>query len=290
MSDTDIGIHTSAMLVELSVSNWTGMKIDRRASQEVDETKGTKVAANTVHKKLFAGTKLLDDIVKFSAKVRAAHNESTLPWTDNGVRLLPSSSFIDYKSMMSTLETEWEGFVNGFLENYVDLKTEAAYNLGASYDALDYPDVEEVQSKFAFKLVFSPVPTSGDFRIDVGEKAKAELQQQYEADAKEKTSKAMQTAWDRLHKNLENMSSKLADKNTNGDKKVFRDSLLDNAVSLVDSLKHLNINNDPKLEEARKELELTLTDVHDAQDLRDFRDTRLEVKKGVDDILSKFNF
>ena len=66
---SDIGIHTSAMLVELSVSNWTGMKIDRRASQEVDETKGTKVAANTVHKKLFAGTKLLDDIVKFSAKV-----------------------------------------------------------------------------------------------------------------------------------------------------------------------------------------------------------------------------
>ena len=45
-----------------------------------------------------------------------------------------------------------------------------------------------------------------------------------------------------------------------------------------------------KLEEARKELELTLTDVHDAQDLRDFRDTRLEVKKGVDEILSKFNF
>ena len=290
MSDTDIGIHTSAMLVELSVSNWTGMKIDRRASQEVDETKGTKVAANTVHKKLFAGTKLLDDIVKFSAKVRAAHNESTLPWTDNGVRLLPSSSFIDYKSKMSTLETEWEGFVNGFLENYVDLKTEAAYNLGASYDALDYPDVEEIQSRFAFKLVFSPVPTSGDFRVDVGEQAKAELQQQYEADAKEKTSKAMQTAWDRLHKNLENMSSKLADKNTNGDKKVFRDSLLDNAVSLVDSLKHLNINNDPKLEEARKDLELTLTDVHDAQDLRDFRNTRLEVKKGVDDILSKFNF
>jgi hypothetical protein len=281
MSDTDIGIHTSAMLVELSVSNWTGMKIDRRASQEVDETKGTKVAANTVHKKLFAGTKLLDDIVKFSAKVRAAHNE---------VRLLPSSSFIDYKSMMSNLEIVWEGFVSDFLDNYVDLKTEAAYNLGASYDALDYPDVEEVQSKFAFKLVFSPVPTSGDFRIDVGEKAKAELQQQYEADAKEKTSKAMQTAWDRLHKNLENMSSKLADKNTNGDKKVFRDSLLDNAVSLVDSLKHLNINNDPKLEEARKDLELTLTDVHDAQDLRDFRNTRLEVKKGVDDILSKFNF
>ena len=58
---SNIGIHTSAMLVELSISNWTGMKIDRRASQEVDVTKGTKVAANTVHKKLFAGTQELDE-------------------------------------------------------------------------------------------------------------------------------------------------------------------------------------------------------------------------------------
>jgi hypothetical protein len=197
---------------------------------------------------------------------------------------------MDYKTKMSKLETEWQEFVNGFLENYVDLKTEAAYNLGASYNALDYPDVDEIRSRFAFNLVFSPVPTSGDFRVDVGEQAKAELQKQYEADAKAKTDRAMQTAWDRLHKHLENMSDKLADKNTDGDKKTFRDSLLDNAVGLVSSLKHLNINNDPKLEEARRALELTLTDVHDAQDLRDFRNTRLEVKKGVDDILSKFNF
>jgi len=287
---SDIGIHTSAMLVELSISNWTGVKIDRRASQEVDEAKGTKTAANTVHKKLFAGTQLLDDIVKFSARVRATHNESTLPWTDNGVRLLPSSAFMEYKSAMSDLETEWQGYVDGFLENYVNLKTEAAYNLGASYDASDYPDVEDIKSRFSFKLVFSPVPTSGDFRIDVEEQAKVELQKQYEADAQEKTSRAMQTAWDRLHKHLENMSDKLADKNTKGDKKVFRDSLLDNAVSLVDSLKHLNINNDPKLEEARKALELALTDVDDAQDLRDFRPARIQVKQGVDDILSKFDF
>ena len=124
----------------------------------------------------------------------------------------------------------------------------------------------------------------------MGEQAKVELQKQYQADYEAKTSNAMQTAWDRLHKQLENMSDKLADKNTNGDKKTFRDTLLDNAVGLVNSLKHLNINNDPKLEEARKALELALTDVHDAQDLRDFRNTRLEVKKGVDDILSKFNF
>lgn len=287
---SNIGIHTSAMLVELSISNWTGVKIDRRASQEVDEAKGTKAAANTVHKKLFAGTQLLDNIVKFSARLRATHNEATLPWTDNGIRLLPSSSFMDYKSKMSELETEWGEFVDGFLNNYVDLRTEAAYNLGASYNASDYPDVENIKSKFSFKLVFSPVPTSGDFRIDVGEQAKAELKKQYEDDAQEKTNNAMRTAWDRLHVHLKNMSDKLADKNSDGDRKVFRDSLVDNAVSLVDSLKHLNINNDPKLEQARKSLETTLDGVHDAEDLRNYRPARIQVKQNVDEILSKFDF
>jgi len=286
---SNIGIHTSAMLVELSISNWTGMKIDRRASQEVDVTKGTKVAANTVHKKLFAGTQELDELVKFSAKCRAKHNEFTLPWTDNGPRLLPSSSFMDYKAELGKHEKEWEVMMQDFLTKYTNLKTEAAYNLGASYDPTDYPEVEEVRTKFAFNMSFFPVPTAGDFRVDVGEQAMQELQKQFDHDLSNRVGTAMQTAWERLHKNLANMSDKLADKNSDGDKKLFRDSLLHNAVELTNSLKHLNINNDPKLEQARQSLELTLKDVTDAQDLRDFRPVRLEVKKGVDDILSKFN-
>ena len=62
--------------------------------------------------------------------------------------------------------------------------------------------------------------------------------------------------------------------------KVFRDTLVDNAVDLCDLLKKLNITNDPKLESARKELESTLLGV-DAGELRR-TGAREEVKARID--------
>ena len=98
----------------------------------------------------------------------------------------------------------------------------------------------------------------------------------------------MKTAWVRLHKQLEQMSERLADGDSEGNHKTFRDTLVSNAKDLVTSLKHFNINNDPNLEKARLALADTLSDVHDPQDLRDFRPERLKVKNKVDDILDKF--
>ena len=70
-------------------------------------------------------------------------------------------------------------------------------------------------------------------------------------------------------------------------------NMIDEEIAYIEEQRAIFEKNLAKItakEEARKALELALTDVHDAQDLRDFRNTRLEVKKGVDDILSKFNF
>jgi hypothetical protein len=74
-----------------------------------------------------------------------------------------------------------------------------------------------------------------------------------------------------------------------GEKKIFRDSLLDNAVELCGLLTKLNITNDPKLEEARKLLESTVCNV-DVKDLRTSTGARSEIKAQVDEILNKFNW
>jgi hypothetical protein len=52
------------------------------------------------------------------------------------------------------------------------------------------------------------------------------------------------------------------------DKKIFRDSLVDNAMELTSLLTKLNVTNDPKLEDARKELEKSLVGVT-PEDLRE---------------------
>ena len=71
--------------------------------------------------------------------------------------------------------------------------------------------------------------------------------------------------------------------------RVFRDSLIENAVELVDLLKHFNLTNDPTMEQARLDLRDAIND-HDAQDLRDNFVAREAVKSKVDEILGKFNF
>jgi hypothetical protein len=133
------------------------------------------------------------------------------------------------------------------------------------------------------KYVFLPVPDMGDFRIDVNDAHKQELEQQYKTFYENKLSEAMQDAWDRLHDCLTKMSTKLA----GDEKQIFRDTLVTNAVDMCELLTKLNVTNDTKLETARKKLEGVLVGVT-ANELRKDDDLRVDVKTRVDEILAMF--
>jgi hypothetical protein len=128
----------------------------------------------------------------------------------------------------------------------------------------------------------------GDFRVDVGAEAKAELQKQYEGFYKAKLDEAMKDMWDRLHDSLSKLSERL-DYSDDGVKKVFRDTLVTNALDVCSMLSNLNVTNDPKLEEARRKLEQTLSGI-EATDLRESPALRNDVKTRVDSILKAFDF
>lgn len=276
-------IQNSAMLVDLNISVWTGRKMDKKVSDEIDSAKHTKARAGNYHKKLLAGTQRLDDLQKLVSAIRIWHYEQTLPWSDGGSRLLPMRNFFEYKATLGDYQNQFVEAVAGFLEDYDTLVTAAAFQLGDLFDADEYPPASKLESKFKFKYVFLPVPEAGDFRIDVNEASKAELQQQYSEFFNNKLTDAMQDAWDRLHDCLVKMSDKLAGQ----EKQIFRDSLVNNAVELCELLTKLNVTNDTKLETMRKKLEGALVGISPA-DLRKDDGTRLSVKAEVDKILSMF--
>lgn len=282
------GIATSSMLVELSISCWTARKLDRKVSNQVDADSGAKTRAGNYQKNLLAGTHKLDNIVKFAANARAWHQVNTLPWSDNGLRLLPMDNFLAYKERVGVIEEEFDGLVEDFLTDYPNLVSAAAFQLGSLFDRNEYPDVNDIADKFKFSYVFSPVPVAGDFRIDINEQAKAELEEQFKQNFDERLQNAMRSAWARLHECLTHVSERLED-NESGDRKLFRDSLVTNAQELVEMLKVLNVTKDPELERARHQLAQTFTGL-DAKDLREDADTRKGVRLEVQNILSRFNF
>jgi hypothetical protein len=276
-------IQNSAMLVDLNISVWTGRKMDKTVSDEIDASKHTKARAGNYHKKLLAGTARLDDLQKLVGMIRVWHYEQTLPWSDGGSRLLPMKNFFDYKATLSDYEHQFEDAVKDFLVEYDTLVTAAAFQLGDLFNKDDYPDAIKLMSKFRMRYVFLPVPEAGDFRIDVNEASKTELQEQYAKFYTDKLNDAMQDAWDRLHDCLRKMSDKLA----GDEKQIFRDSLVHNASDMCELLTKLNVTNDPKLEDARKKLESALVGVS-ATDLRKDDALRLDTKAKVDAILGMF--
>jgi hypothetical protein len=283
-----ISIASSAMLVELNISTWTARKLDKKVSAEVDLAKGTKTSAVNVNKNLLAGTGFLDTITKYAANARAWHLSQTLPWSDNGLRLLPITNFVAYKEQLNTLESNFNALVEKFLVAYPNLISASAFQLGDLFNRDEYPDVDKIAKKFKFGCNFLPVPMAGDFRIDINEEAKQELVNSCQQAYEERLNNAMRDAWSRLHEHLLRMSERL-ENDEKGNNKVFRDSLVENAVELVNLLKHFNLTQDPSMEQARAELYDAIKN-HDAESLRKNFVAREAVKAKVDDILSKFNF
>jgi len=288
MQENSISIASSAMLVELSISAWTARKLDKKVSTQVDLDKQTKTRAGNYNKNLLAGTGFLDTINKYAASARHWHSTQTLPWSDNGLRLLPMSNFLAYKQNLVTLEKNYQALVDKFIVAYPNLVSAAAFQLGDLFDRSEYPEPETVARKFKFRVNYLPVPMAGDFRVDINEEAKAEIIMSCEGLYKERLDNAMKDAWTRLHDCLLRMSERLSD-NENGDRKRIHDTLVENAVELTSLLKHFNLTGDSNMETARTELENAIKN-HDADDLRESHMAREAVKTKVDAILSKFSF
>lgn len=287
-------IQNSSVLVDVNISVWTGRKMDKKVSSEIDAAKNTKTRGGNYHKHLLAGTQKLEELQRLVAGIRMWHYSQTLPWSDSGARLLPMKNFFDYKSALSGFEKQFNDAVESFLKEYPTLVSAAAFQLGDLFDSSEYPDVEKLVDKFRFRYVFMPVPEAGDFRIDMTETGKQELKSQYEKFYETKLAEASRDAWDRLYECVKHMSEKLADAETprmtkNGENhtKVFRDSLINNANELCALLTKLNVTDDPKLEQARQALESAING-KTAEVLRDSDEVRRATKAKVDEILGMF--
>lgn len=285
-------LDTCSMLVEFNASVWTARKLDKTTTDEVVASKNAVAKdAARVNKHLLAGRTELDVIQQMVGRARTYVYDHTLPWSDSGLRLLPTVNFVAFTERMNQFEEEFERLVSEFVTIYPTLISAQAMSLGDMFKRSDYPTVNEIMTKFAFRIGFLPVPTAGDFRVDIGNEAQAELKARLNEMAEERIEAAMRDIRTRLSDHMKRMSDRLTTDYVQGEAKQrrFHDSLVDGALELCDLTKALNVVGDPTLEAARKELESALLGVT-PQELRKNEYVRQDTKKAVDAILSKFNF
>ena len=284
-----MSISSSALLVELNISVWPASKLDREITDKVNNDASAVRGASQTKKNLFAGTSLRKDISDFAARVRLYHNKHTLPWADKGERMLPTALFMDYKQTMNGFEQTFNMMCQNFFIEYPRLVVEAPTNLGTMYKAEDYPDLTDVMLKFGFRRTVKPVPEAGDFRLDIPAYDLEEMRSEFIAQQDNKLAEAMREPWDRLHEMLVGISKKLTDVEGDDSKKRYHDTLISNPIELCELLTKLNVTNDPKLEEARRQLEVAMVTA-DIEEIKEDADSRSELKSKVDDILKRFEW
>jgi hypothetical protein len=272
----------AAMLVELSIGTWTGRKLDKRASQDVTAQNNAAKGVANVSKKLLGDCAELDAVQKFTANARNVHYACTMPWSDTGLRLLPTKQYFKYHQEMTALQAEFERLVTVFLDAYDWEITNAQLKLGALFNPDEYPTADSLRSRFRFRMNYMPLPDAGDFRVDIETEAQQALASQYESYYTTQFQSAMRDIWERAYDAISKMSERL-DYSDDTNKKVFRDSLVDNMKEIIDLLEACNVTNDPVMQDAHRRLDRALMGVTpDA--LRADAYLRAQTKRQVDEV------
>lgn len=289
MSDLIAGVARSAMLVSLNVGLYSGRKQDKRTQSEVVASKGAHSSrAASVYKNLFSDCKELDEITKFQARARAVHYQMTLPWDDNGMRLLPTKAFVEYTDEMRKAREHFDILVDAFLDKYDTLVAAAAFKLGTLFDRAEYPLRDEVAKRFRFDVDYRPLPTAGDFRLDVEAEIQAKLVAQYEERLQAQVTAAQQDAWTRMYEALTRVKDRLT-LDESGKRKIFHATTITHAQELCGLLTQLNVTNDPTLEKARAMLEAAMAGV-EPDELRKEEGARLITLNKVNAVLDAFDW
>lgn len=273
-----MNLNDRALLVQLSVSQWTARKYDKKVTNEVASAHGTTTAAGRYNKSLLPMNDYLDRVHKKTTHIRTKFYENTLPWGIEGTMMLPTSNYLQFMTDFRKEKGEWQYLVNEFVSNYDQLRLDAKRLLGSLYDDADYPDETDVARKFNMDMAIFPVPST-DFRVAIASDELTRIQQDVEKRIADAQTTAMKEVWDRLYDRVKHMAEKLADP-----KAIFRDTMVENTKELCALLPRLNFMDDPNLEQLRQQVEASLLKHPEAlrndPDLR--RDTAAEAKAIMD--------
>jgi hypothetical protein len=259
---------------------WSARKHDPDASQEIAQRHGAQADAGRYHKVLLP-KEALAEIQKIVSEARQEHYFMTLPWDDNGYRVLPAAAYMDHTEKMRELSNRFSPAVEALAREFGKLVEEAKVRLGGLFRSEDYPAPEELRSKFSFETKVMPLPDAGDFRVSLGDEEKERIKRQITTAVEASLQVASRDLWLRLYEAVTHLAERLQayQVTEEGVEHPFRDSVVTNLVKLVDILPKLNVTADLELERLAAQVRASL--LVDPKELRQSESVRSETAKAA---------
>lgn len=281
------GLASKAMLAGVNIKQWSGRKLDKAVTDQVNRDHGASADAGRFNKSLVSRDALAA-IVAVSNRARKEHYSRTLPWHDDGARILSAAGYLEFSRVMHDLRTEFDGAVADFVAGYVDFREAAKVRLNGMFKEADYPPADDIGRRFAFGVSIDPMPNAADFRVDVSQVEADRIRADIQARSDAAIKAAMGDVFSRVCEAVGHMAEKLTATRDGGKADIFRDSLVENVRDLVRLLPSLNITGDAKLTEVAARMDADLCR-YDADALRDDPGARRDTAMAAAAILSDVN-
>ena len=279
-----------AMIVSLTISQWSGRRLDRQITDEINSQHNAAADAGR-YNKMLVDRSALEPIAKIASAARAEFNERTLPWLDGGSRIMSNQLYMEHGAWFRRVKGEFESAVADFVAAYPKHVADAQRRLNGMFRVDDYPVPYDIEAKFSIDMRIMPVPSADDFRVAMSEAQAAAIR----ADIEEHVQKATKTAVSDVYRRVADVTGRMVDRlnahkpaEGKGSKSegIFRDSLVENVRDLINILPSLNITQDPDL--AAMADKLAPLAAYDAAVLRQDegkrRDVAAEAQKILDDV------
>jgi len=269
-----------AMLIRLSISQWTARKYDPKVTAEIIKSHNADPDSGRFNKML-VDLDCVKVYQKIAGESRTFHYSNTLSWGDDDSRILPAANYLPYTNKMREFAARFEGAVRDFIGLYPSLIDRAKNSLNGLFDPKDYPAPAELAGKYGFKVVVSPLPDAADFRVTLGQAEVDRIRDEIQETVKASIQGAIKDLWARLHSVVRHLADKLKDKDA-----IFRDSLINNIRELTDLLPRLNIVNDSDLNAMVDEVKRDLAG-QNPETLRDDKYARFQAAADAEKIIKK---
>ena len=240
-----MNLNDDAMLVNLRIAAWSGRLYDRQASDHVAASHDASFSAGRYNKRLLPKAAFAA-LTAVMSRARTIHYENTLPWDDQGSRLLTVANYEHYTELMDIMQEKVVRERSRFIQDYDDHVEQARADLGKLFRIEEYPSRESLQDKFGIRYRITPVPAADHFMAKLASDDTDKVRRDIERHVGEQLHDAVGDLYRRLGEAVERVSERLGE-DGKGKPKIFRDSMIGNIRDLVDIVPRLNIFGDEGL-------------------------------------------
>jgi len=246
-------ILTTAMLVELKSHFWTGHRRDRDVSATAaGQYRAIPYKSGFFNKRLVP-EEALSRLSAIHRNARDQHNLHTLPWNNDGKRVLTRDNHSHYVSTIdpfieaSNTET---AVLTRELPHWIDQWRPV---LGDMHRDSDYPTPEELQQKFGLSYHISSIPTGHHFLVALnGDRDR--IRHQIDEDTKQRLHDGATALYHRINDALAHLADRMG-KDANGHYNRFYDTTFEKLADIARVAPRLNIYNDHTLDDICAQIE-----------------------------------